>query len=225
MAREVYQPWVSRAVQRVEYGTWMLPFIVSISWRALTWCIQSAGDSISHTERLVVQPALERWRSYLLGAIDNVDPFEQHAMLFDLVEATSGIAGLPPNLNRFLTRGTHINIAILEPHPAFIYVKMGKLQSIGFFGHPISRHFGSTRLDARSGTLGGDVTLPDVFWEYLLERAAVERARYRTISGRQRSTMLRSMRSNLDRSAASETMEALSRDVEMFGREAFERED
>lgn len=133
----------------MEYGPWLLPFVVSISWRVLvTGCDEVAEDS-PHLSPLV-ERTLENWRLFLLGL--RKQPCSEHHLFI--------IAGAPANMPadahekslHYLLRSVDVTTAG-DGHTLFVYAKA--LRSLIFSPLvPASPHgWINTRIHAGNGRL------------------------------------------------------------------------
>lgn len=227
-AAEVYHPWCSGKAVQLPYGPWMLKFAASVSWRTLTWYMDSPAGMVDLTgdAKSLLLDALRTWKRFMFDEIPNPRQYEQHMLLFDRIERATHLRELPPNFNRFLTRGTHVNLAHSRGHPLFIFTKMGKVTLLGFLGIKHPRQWVGTKLHVKQGEIGGDITVPSQFSDYLAERARRAQEKYDALSDRQKDVVGKSFERDLDRVAASESFQMMAADVEMFGRErVFPRKD
>jgi len=225
-AQNIYHPWCNREGTRLSYGPWMLKFAVSVSWRVLTWYMDYSAELVSYTvdAKRIISDALSTWKRFLFDEIPHPREYEQHMILFDNIESATHSYDLPPNINRFLTRGIHINLAHSNRHPLFIFTKMGNITLLGFLGIKHHRQWVSTKIHAKFGHVGGDITIPSQFGDYLNERAGVHKDEYDKLSSKQKEVIAKTLYGNPDRAAMSETFRAMSADVEMFGRDKVFRE-
>jgi hypothetical protein len=95
---------------------------------------------------------------------------------------------------------------------------------MGLFGfinvrHP--RRWIGTKIHVKRGRLGGEIGVSQEVFNYLVERANVERLEAEKISPRQKEIIALAYRNNPDRAVASETWQAMDHDVRLFGDEAF----
>ena len=226
-ATHVYHPWNSGKIKTVAYGDWCLKFAASVSWRSLTHCMDAFRDKVTHTPDALalINKALVHWKAFMLGKRPHPGPFQQHMIMFDSIAHLPNKSGVPANMNRFLTRDLHINMSHYQGHPLFIFTKMGKIALFGFIGMSHPRHWIGTQIHVRSGTLGGDISVPKQLWDYLIGRAIVVQQEYDRISERQKDTIDKTIEGDLDRFAKSETFQMMQRDVEMFGKESVFKEE
>jgi hypothetical protein len=89
---KAYSEWAFRTVQdddfrQLEYGAWLLPFLVSISWRVLATQHEDVAEKYPQFSS-IVERTLESWRLFLLGARRQPGS-EHHLFIF---------AGTPENM-------------------------------------------------------------------------------------------------------------------------------
>ena len=218
-SEKVYHPWCNREAAQITYGSWMLKFATSVSWRALTWYMDysSVRDTYTESAKAVIAAALQTWKRFLFAEIPNPQEYQQHLILLDSIENATHLERLPPNFNRYLTRGIEINIAHCDDHPLYIYTKMGKVVLLGFLGITHHRQWVGTKLCVKDGRIDGNITIPSQFGEYLIDRAGCVQQKYAEISERQKENITKTYEADLDRAAASETLRMMAKDVELFG--------
>lgn len=225
-ATRIYHPWNTGKFENVEYGPWCLKFAASVSWRCLTQHMDISRDKVTRSQEALalINKALLYWRNFMLGRRPHPGPFQQHMILFDAIERMTDKAGVPSNMNRFLTRGLHIDLAHYQGHPLFIFTKMGKVALFGFIGISHPHQWIGTQIHVKGGTLGGGISVPKQLWDYLVGRAHSVQEEYDRISERQKEKIAKTIEDDMDRFAESETLEMMRRDVEMFGKESVFRE-
>lgn len=220
LATTIFHPLNRQEAIRFKYQSWLLKFAVSVSWRVLTW--YKDNDEISELQeagKRLLNDALQTWKEFLLGARSHPGSFEQHMILIDFPKEIKHIKDLPPNWNRFLIRGCHINLAHSKGHPQYIYIKMGRITLLGFLGIDYPRQWVGTKIHVNEGMVGGDITVPVQFLNYLKERARIELNQHDRLSKEQKDKIDKTYRRNIDRAVISETVQALDHDVRLFGRD------
>ena len=101
-AERVFVPFNRGDADRFRYGTWMLRFAVSVSWRVLT--AFKFMDGLKDFPPAIISAAdaaLSQWKEFLLDVKPNPGRFEQHILPVDVL-ANSTIPGTPPNMSRYL---------------------------------------------------------------------------------------------------------------------------
>jgi hypothetical protein len=118
----------------------LLKFAVSVSWRSLTYHLDVAKDTSDYPNKslALLEKCLQSWKDFIFDQRPNPGIYEQHLILFDTIKAMENIYNLPPNINRFLIGGLHLNLALSAGIPAFIFTKMGRMGLFGFINvkHP-----------------------------------------------------------------------------------------
>jgi hypothetical protein len=200
------------------YGPWLSRFIASIAWRTLL-LYSERGESFEFLRpehRALVPQALERWRAFVLGEADTPGVHELHFISLGVLADYQGDRILPPNFNRYLLRTIELHITG-GPSQALVYIKMGSAVAVGFIQPPPPDDWVGTRVALGEGQVGGSITVPIQFLDYLIERAEKVRGSMQDRSPRQREKIQKELLANPDRAASSETMRAMQADVERFG--------
>lgn len=221
-SEECFVPLNDGSTSSIDYGSWMLKFAASVSWRVLRIFIAVDGlaDFPGHIAE-EANNALERWSRFLLGKEPNPGRNEQHMLLFDLIDQSS-VPELPLNINRYLVRTIDAQVAFVNDD-AISYAKMGRFVLFGFVAMKHPRRWEGTKLHVRHGRFGQrDVELPSTVGEFILERARLAGKSYSQISERQHERIRTAYVQNPDQVARSETLRAMHQDVLMFGMKAFD---
>lgn len=225
-ATKIFHPLNRREAMRFEYESWLLKFAASVSWRVLTWYNPNNLLEISESGKGLIDRALQTWKEFVFDQCPHPGSFEQHMILLDVPKSIQNIDNLPPNWNRFMTRGCHINLAHSDGHPLYIYTKMGRITLLGFIGIEYPRHWIGTRIHVGRGVIGGSIKVPVQFLDYMKERAIAELHEKNRISKKQDEVIDRTYRKDPDRAVMSKTFQALDYDVRLFGINAvFNKED
>ena len=219
-ATRIFHPLNRQDSLRFEYESWLLKFAVSVSWRVLTWYKADELSEISEEGKGLIAKALQTWKAFLLNQRPTPGSFEQHMILLDVIKSVQNINSLPPNWNRFMIRGRHINLAHADGQPQYIYTKMGRITLLGFIGIKYPRHWVGTKIHVKRGVIGGSIRVPIQFLDYLKERANVEMNEQNRISQKQKEVINKTYRKDSARAVKSETLKALEHDVRRFGKEA-----
>ena len=224
-ANEVFHPINHSQPGIIRYeGEWLLKFAVSVSWRSLIYWMEASKEhslSSSKESLALINKCLRTWREFLLDKRPHPGVYQQHMILFDSIESASSTEGIPANINRFLLRGMHINVAATAGQPAFIFTKMARMFLFGFINISYPRQWIGTKIQVKRGQLRGDLRISSGVFDYLIERAQVEHAELQQISTTQWEKIAASYRQNPKRVAASETFKAMDHDVRLFGDRAF----
>ena len=221
-SEECFAPINSGGVRNVAYGSWMLKFATSISWRVLQVFAASGALSTFPDHILTkVNDALQAWARFLLGIRPHPGPHEQHMFVVDVLEGTT-IANPPPNISRYLARAIDIEVTDTQDS-AICYAKMGKFILFGFVEMEHPRRLKGTKLHVQRGRFGQqDIELPRNFGDFIFGRARLAAKKYSQISERQQTKIRKTYERDPGRAAQSETLRAMDHDVLIFGKSAFE---
>lgn len=220
-ARCVFRPYHSDTSAVMSYGPWLAKFCASVCWRVL-FVFRGLGiKNFSDSQNSLASEALRTWGNFMRDRAPNPGRFELHLLPVDLIADATG-SELPPNMNRYLARAVEMN-AVSSNKSAFVYAKLCKLILVGFVQMPNPREWVGTRVAMKHGVIRPDRRgAPSGFGQYLADRARKMAALQATMSARQKGKISTTMRADVDRAAASESFEAMSQDVWMFGRAAFD---
>lgn len=221
-ADDCFYPLINGEKSEIHYGTWLLKFATSVSWRVLL-SFKAIGGLNGFPQNILAasEHALATWRAFLLGHEPNPGRHEQHLILLDAIEATS-LRNLPANVNRYLLRAVEIYVAY-TPDSAVTYAKMGKFVLFGFIENPYPRRWEGTKINANRGQFGGrDIELPSNVGEFIMDRARLAAQKTKKISAKQWARITETYRKDMDRAADSETISAMTHDVLLFGDSAFD---
>lgn len=203
------------------YGGWALPFAVSVAWRVLVWDLEhpSAPERFSLRQREAVIRAESRWREYLLGIVPHPAEFEQHVLIFDIIEGHT-TNGISPFFNRYITRSAGMDV-LASRKTVMTFAKLGKILLFGHIDGPTSEWKG-TKLHLRGGALQEKfLRMPAGIFEYLNEKADATKAALDGLSPKQAEKAEEAVWKSPDRVAGSLAFEAMMRDVELSGDRAF----
>jgi len=125
-SNDVFYPFVECRKDSTDYGSWMLKFAVSLSWRAAQMHLERSNlhlnkDMESHQAKLLA--AMAKWKSFLLGEIPHPGEFEQHFLHLRSIEYPTNTP-LPHNINRYLLRTIDIDMPFTSVEYV-TYVKFG----------------------------------------------------------------------------------------------------
>ena len=219
-ATEIFHPLCSGKALQFKYKAWLLKFAVSVSWRVLTAYKHHFLSEMSAPGTVLIDEALQTWKEFLFDLRPHPGSFEQHMIVLDMIKSVENIDNLPPNWNRFITRGYHINMAHSKGHPLYVYTKMGRVTLLGFIGIKYPKHWVGTKIHVKEGVIGGNIKVPIQFLDYMKGRALAELREKQRISVQQAEAIDRTYRKDPDRLIMSETFLALDQDVRMFGEDA-----
>lgn len=219
-ANQVFLPFCNGDTSTVRYGTWMLKFAVSLSWRAMLFIKEHQGfDHLLEAHLKSLDEATKSWKAFLLGLAPHPGAFEQHLLP---VEGLSGFSGAwpPANINRYLMRSFEMDVVMTSPAGCFVYTKIPRFIFLGFVSIDRPRRWMGTKLHLKEGEVRPRTyNLPEKFIDYLIGRAK----RFEDTRGEISESQLARIRESVDtdpyRAANSDAFRALRWDVEMFGKD------
>ena len=220
-AERLFKPYHLNTETVLPYGQWLAKFCASVCWRVLFIYRGIGLDHFSEEQLQLVDRALDFWRDLMFDRRGHPGEFEFHVLPLSGLKSAKGF-DLPPNMNRYFSREVEADVGTTRAS-AFVQVKICRLMVLGFVQMPNSREWKATRVKMRRGSIGGPQTycLPKNFVDYLIERARHVASLQSNISDTQKKKIVEAMRSDPDRAANSDTFEAISQDVKMFGPAAF----
>ena len=90
-AENIFHPFHKHGTKQLEYGSWLEPFAVSLSWRVLKSGYElfksRYPDLITHVDKAEVV-----WRKSLLGDVWNAPPYESHLIFLDSMIGTGVVS-------------------------------------------------------------------------------------------------------------------------------------
>lgn len=219
-AEQLFKPYHRDSKAVLFYGPWLAKFCASLCWRVLFIYRGLGLEHLSEQQLKLVSRALDFWRGMMFDRRPHPGEFELHIVPVPGLHAVEGFDP-PPNMNRYFAREVEADIGAND-ESVFVHVKLCRLIVIGFVQMPNAREWKGTRVKMRRGKVGGqNYFLPKNFGEYLVERAKHVASVHASISEPQMQKIEAAMRKDMDRAASSDTFEAMSQDVEMFGSAAF----
>ena len=222
-ASKVFHPWHA-GTNQISYQGWLLRFCVSISWRVLRYArgrVSAATYTVE--QQLLMDRAEARWRTFLREEVPHPGAFEQHLLIFDLIESTT-ISDLPTNANRFLTGAVTLDIVGSELSLA-TFAKIGPFMIFGIIQKGPNRWEG-TKVHVKQGTLKpGNFTVPAGIMDLINEKASLATKMWNEMSPVQRSKIDRDILNNIDEFATSDQFSSILADAERFGWDAVLRRD
>ena len=220
-ATKLFHPWLT-GTQRVRYEEWLLKFCVSVSWRVLKHCRgQNPKAQYTPDQATLLDQAEITWRAFLNGDVAHPGRFEQHLVIWDLIDSTNAPT-LPHNINRFLSGAITMDI-IGSDRTMMTFAKMGRFTLFGMVQKG-SATWEGTKVHVRGGVVKpGQMTLPAGLFDFICDRAAMADEKYSGMSNVQHDKMEADALRDLDRFAASEQFAAMQADAAMFGIQAITR--
>jgi hypothetical protein len=188
-ANRIFHPMTQDA-PRASYGSWLLLFCASVSWRVLAFHID--GKHLTAVPAALL-PSVERaeltWREFLLGSRPRPQPHDQHMLPLPRGAIDSHTyPDMPTNINRYLFRTPEMTVASND-RDAFTYAKLGPFIILGFIAMPRPKQWVGTRVNTHGGTIGPRTyVLPKPFDEFIFDRANRAATLQQRISEKQTAT-------------------------------------
>jgi hypothetical protein len=222
-ANKVFHPWHA-GEYRCAYDDWLLKFCVSISWRVLKFARGRDPNARYTDEQIVLMDEAElRWRAFLQGKVPHPAKFEQHLVIFDIVDSTT-ISDLPTNFNRFITGAITLDIVGNE-RSLMTFAKMGRFLIFGFIQKG-SNEWAGTKVHVKHGLLKpSKYVLPAGLLDLFKDKAQHISKSMSEMSPMQREKIDKHILDHLDDFSNSEQFLAMKADADMFGAKAVLRKD
>lgn len=222
-ATKVFHPWHA-GTHRISYEDWLLKFCVSVSWRVLRYARGRNKDAQYTTEQQTLMDEADAcWRAFLQDKVPHPGEFEQHLLIFDILQSTT-IPDLPTNSNRFMTGAVTLDI-VGSDRSLMTFAKLGRFWIFGLIQKGSNRWEG-TKVHVKNGQLKPDkFVVPAGLIHTIREKATHVSARMGAISSTQRAKIEKNVLDNLDAFAASDQFASMAADATMFGEDAVLWED
>lgn len=217
-ATKVFHPWHVGNTQIV-YEEWLLKFCASVSWRVLRYARGRNSEAQYSAEQhaLMIQ-ADARWRAFLEGDVPHPGAFEQHLLIWDIIDTTN-IPGLPTNINRFMAGAVTLDIVGSE-RSLMTFAKLGRFMIFGIVESGLNRWHG-TKVHVRHGVLKpGTFTIPVGLLDLFREKAAHSAASMAAMSPAQRAKVDKTVLDNIEAFSTSDQFPAIEADARLFGEDA-----
>lgn len=222
-ATKVFHPWHA-GTYKLPYDNWLLKFCVSVSWRVLRYA-RGRNPDTTYTEdqEALMDDADARWRAFLLDEEPHPGAFEQHLLIFDMIEDTT-VPDLPSNINRFLTGAVTLDI-VGSDRSLMTFAKMGRFTIFGIIQKGSLRWEG-TKVHVKHGLLKpGKVVVPAPILGLLRDKAMLAGNFMASMSPAQRAKVDQHVIDNIEAFAASDQFASIAADARMFGEDAVLRKD
>lgn len=217
-ATKVFHPWHS-GTHRISYENWLLKFCVSVSWRVLNYALaHGRGHDYTSEQKTLLQHADERWRAFLNDEVPHPAEFEQHMLIFDIVEDTT-VLDLPSNFNRYMTGAVTLDI-VGSDRSVMTFAKLGRFIIFGMIQKGPAKWEG-TKIHVKNGILKPDkFVVPAGLLDLFKEKANFASDALAKMSPAQQAKVDANLMQNLDSFLDSDQFAAFAADARMFGEEA-----
>jgi len=207
-AKEVFMPLHQNKPIK-QYGTWLLKFSTSVSWRVLTF-FKNHLDLNHFPDNLLksVDNALKIWQEFLLDKRPHPECCEQHLLPF------RGFIGEhnDPDID-----------ATCSKTEAFVYAKMCRILLIGFIEMDHRERWQDTKVHVNHGILEKKhYKVPATVSHFMYYKARRQQEVQKKISGRQWKRIDKDYEKQSDKFQDSEMFKAITQDSILFGDAAFD---
>lgn len=220
VSEKFYTNFINIPSKEHPYENWLLKFAVSISFRTLL-LMKTKGLANFSNERKNLNKALDNWRNFLHAEKELDTQYEHHIIPLSIISRRNN-EPLHPNFNTYLMRCLAFDmVKTSDKKNLFIFSKMGPLLILGFIKNTDSSQWKGTKITEEQGYLKGPFTIPKNLLDFLIIGAEKFRSSASIISENQRNRIEKSYIKNSEKMPTSETLEALNRDIKLFGSSAF----
>ena len=209
---------------KVPYTDWLLKFCTSVSWRVLRYA-RGLNSETKYTDKQhqLMDEAEARWRAFLNGKVAHPGAFEQHLLIFDVIDDTT-VMDLPSNINRFMTGAVTLDI-VGSSRSLMTYAKLGRFNVFGIIQKGPNKWEG-TKVHVREGIIKPDrFVVPAGLLDLFREKAKLAAEGLDAMSPVQRKIVRQHVDSNLDHFKSSDQFRSILADAEMFGIDAVTTKD
>ena len=205
------------------YGSWLLKFAVSVSWRVLSF-FRNELDLNHFPEKLLisVDSALKTWKDFMFDERPHPGKYEQHFLPFSGLISGHDDPEIPTNINRYIFRSIDIDAAC-NKNEAFIYAKMCRTLFIGFIEIKNPNHWRDTKIHVKQGKLTKrHYRLPMELRDFIYYKARRAKNVQKKMSDKQWERIGNDYRKRIDQFPDSDMFKAMDQDAILFGESAFD---
>lgn len=188
-ATSLFRPANSASNAHFDYGSWLLPFAVSLSFRVMRYFQQLVRSEPHHASVIATEceSAAAQWAAFLLGAQPLLGPHEHHCVVLPSLDPTSADEYV---LQHFIDGVVDFQPPVVAPDGSVVVVtKMCRICIIGTVKRGVDRHWTNTRIAAKGGVIEPTFAVPSWFVDYLRGRFMEARLGARQISEGQRARL------------------------------------
>ena len=168
-ADKIFYPFHNSGDARLEYGSWLERFAISLSWRVLR-----VGYEEFTSELPEFGPQMELaeaiWREFLLGNRRDVHPYESHLLILRSVDTS--VDGIHEKTNWYMRRSIEWTIAASDTS-VFTYAKLADMVFVTAIHPTALQGWTGTRVN-QGGVIASPRTIDDGdFWGFLQSRVEI----------------------------------------------------
>jgi hypothetical protein len=219
-AKNILEP-ITEEKQIEPYGSWLLKFSTSLSWRILQFAKKERP--LNHFSNGLISSAENAstvWREFLLDKRPNPGRFEHHMLLFpELI--TEYKEDLPQNINQYILRSIDIDVPCSKKE-AYIYLKIGRIFIFGFIKIQNPKNWHQTKIHVKNGTLlNKHYKIPKEIVDFIFYKARKGFKTQQKMSEKQWDQIGKDYEKNIKHFGNSEMFKAIEQDYKLFGDAAF----
>lgn len=217
-ANEIFYKWCN-GNKNLTYNEFCIKFCISISWRVLMF-LRGSNKEHNYTseQEILLDRAEARWRAFLNDEVPHPGEFEQHLLIFDIIESTT-ITDLPDNFNRFLSGAISLDI-VGSDQSLMTFAKLGPFVIFGIIQKGVQKWEG-TKVHVKHGKLHPDkITVPYGILNLLKEKSLHTMDAMQNISCAQFRKIDDHIINNKNAFLMSDQFKAILADAKMFGKQA-----
>ncbi len=223
-ANEIFMPLHQNKPIK-QYGSWLLKFSASISWRVLT-LLKNHSDLDHLPDNLwkSTDRALKIWQEFLLDKLPHPGDCEQHLLPFRGFISKHNDPKMPTNFNRYISRSVDIDAACSKTGGyAYVYTKMCRILLIGFIKMDHRERWHDTKVHVNHGILEKRYyKVPSIVSQFMYYKARRSQEIQKKLSSRQWDRVERHYKKYLEKFRDSEMFNAIKQDRILFGNAAFD---
>ncbi len=219
----IFYPW-NNGKSYTLYDERLLKFCVSISWRVIKYAYGRNVDSdYSDAQIRLVELAKDTWKKFINDEVAHPGCFEQHILIFDVVENTTA-EDLPDNFNRFMTGAVTFDL-IGSDKTLLTFAKLGRFMIFGVVQKGPDQ-WANTKVHVKHGVLQpGEFTIPYGLLDLFKQKAGMAKQAMARVSAGQKQKIQAAVMKDPGKFAKSDQFRAITADAEMFGLGAILYED
>ena len=165
-ADKIFYPFHNSGDSRLEYGSWLEPFAVSLGWRVF-----KAGYEVVKSKNPALYSQMAQaeatWREFLLGDRQTVSPYESHLLFLDSAKTA---ADAPETFAWYSRRAVGWSV-FAHNNRIFTYAMLPDMAFVTSIHPKVLKGWKGTRIN-QSGVIANPHTIDDdEFWRFLLNDA------------------------------------------------------
>ncbi len=167
-ADKIFYPFHNGSNSRLEYGSWLERFAISLGWRVLR--MEYEAFKSNHPKfGPQIESAEATWREFLLDNRQAVHPYESHLLILGSMDITDGIH---EKTNWYMRRATD-GTMVTSNTRIYTYAKLADMVFVTTVHPHVLKGWTGTRIN-KSGAIASPHTIDDGdFWGLLQSRVEI----------------------------------------------------